>query len=126
LEQSVSDLENVTTAVHKMGGKEFLWNGVEIGHVHWDGDLDILFTKKIRDVLVENGIVQIHKWVPDSGWTTFAVNDEQALETAKNLLLLSYYQKRKRKSESDDERNFFMDKIATLPFDPSVLKAAQA
>lgn len=76
-----------------MEGREFLWNGNEIGHIHPDGDLDILFNKKIRDVLIKHHLVDIHKWVPDSGWTTFYVNREKDLERAKNLLTLSYLHK---------------------------------
>ncbi len=102
-----------------------MWEGKEIGHIHPDGDLDILFNKKIRDRLVENGLVEIHKWVPQSGWTTFHVSGEEHLEKAQILLLLSYLHKLKRKSEKGQDQRGFVEKISLLPMPISVIKAAK-
>lgn len=100
IENLLSAFDHVTIANHKMGGREFLLNGKEIGHIHWNGDLDILFTKNIRDSLIQQNLVQTHKWVPDSGWTTFKVTDESHIEKAIELLRLSYMFQLKRKNKT--------------------------
>ncbi len=81
-----------------MGGREFLWNGKEIGHIHYNGTLDILFNKKIRDELLKENLVQEHRWVPNSGWTTFYLNNESDLHKAEELIRLSLAFHLKRKS----------------------------
>jgi hypothetical protein len=81
-----------------MGGREFLLNGKEVGHVHYNGVLDILFNKKIRDELLKDNLVQEHKWIPNSGWTTFYSNDESDLSKAEELVRLSLAFHIKRKS----------------------------
>jgi hypothetical protein len=101
IEQSLLTWLSVSATEHNRGGREFKWKDKEIGHIHWNGDLDILFSKKIRDALLADKKVQIHKWVPDSGWTTLVVNDESDIASALQLLKLSYLQKTKKLDNQD-------------------------
>jgi hypothetical protein len=121
LEQIASNLPAVSTVPHNMGGREFVWQEKEIGHIHWNGDLDILFSKKIRDVLIAHQLVEVHKWVPDSGWTTFKVKNEKDLEQAFDLLQLSYCQKRKRVVKAEEEVLEINARLDALPFPKAVL-----
>jgi Family of unknown function (DUF5519) len=121
LEQVAANLPGVSTAPHNMGGREFVWQEKEIGHIHWNGDLDILFSKKIRDVLIAHQLVEVHKWVPDSGWTTFKVKNEKDLEHAFDLLQLSYCQKRKRVAKAEEEVLEINARLEKLPFPEVVL-----
>ena len=124
VEHSLSTtLEGVNTGLHERGGREFVWNTTEIGHIHWNGDLDILFTKNIRVALVQEGITQVHKWVPESGWTTFRIQNTGDTTMAENLLRLSYLHKRMRKSSSAEEQHLYSSQLSTLPFPPSVFAA---
>ncbi|MCU0427704.1 MAG: DUF5519 family protein [Candidatus Kapabacteria bacterium] len=116
-------LEGVNTGLHERGGREFVWNTTEIGHIHWNGDLDILFTKNIRVALVQAGITQIHKWVPESGWTTFQIQNIGDSAMAENLLRLSYLHKRFRKSSSSEEQHLYTTQLTALPFPASVFEA---
>ena len=95
-----------------MGGREFLLNGKEIGHIHYNGVLDILFNKKIKDELLKDNLVQEHRWVPNSGWATFYLNNESDLSKAEDLVRLSLAFHLKRKfpdsiaKEDIDKLNF--------------------
>lgn len=116
-------LEGVNTELHERGGREFVWNTTEIGHIHWNGDLDILFTKNIRVALVQAGITHVHKWVPESGWTTFRIQNTSDRTMAENLLRLSYLHKRIRKSSSAEEQHLYSSQLSALPFPASVFEA---
>ena len=76
LEDEVSAWPNVSVHPHRFGGKEFRFGKAEIGHVHRDGTLDIPFPRAVRDALLEEGQAEEHRWVPNSGWTTFRVRRE--------------------------------------------------
>lgn len=121
------DINNQTDVVpHERGGREFRWQTTEIGHIHWHGDLDILFNRKLRTALVEAGIVETHKWVPESGWTTFRLRQASGINTALSLLRLSYLHKRLRKSTTETERQEYASQLAQMPFPITVLTAAGA
>lgn len=126
IEKSLSELEHIHAAAHERGGREFVWNTTEIGHIHWNGDLDILLSKKARTALVKAGITQIHKWIPESGWTTFPVADATDIATATNLLRLSYFHKRLRKSTTPEEREYYSSQLSSLPFSSEILSTLGA
>lgn len=96
IEQEMLTLPKTSSSIHKMGGREFLFEKREIGHIHWDGDLDILFTKAIKEELFKKELVQEHKWVPNSGWTTFHINSKSDIPNALKLLHFAYLLKAKR------------------------------
>ena len=51
LEQSILTWENTSVKNHERGGREFLIGKRELGHIHWNGELDILFNRKIKNEL---------------------------------------------------------------------------
>ena len=61
-----------------------------MGHVHTSGIVDIPFPRAIRDSLLADGLAEEHRWVPNSGWITFHVRNEENLRHALWLLRLSY------------------------------------
>ena len=89
-EEEVASWPEVSVAPHRFGGTEFRFQRAEIGHVHFWGDVDIPFTRAIRDVLLTSGLVEPHRWVPDSGWITFHLRDSVDVERAIWLMRLSY------------------------------------
>ena len=44
----------------------------------------------MRDVLLEEGRVEEHHYVPESGWTTFRMNSEDDVDDGRWLLRVSY------------------------------------
>ena len=90
LEEEVSTWPNVSVHPHRFGGKEFRFAKGEIGHVHRGGTVDIPFPRAVRDALLEEGQVEEHRWVPNSGWATFEVRSEADVSHAVELMRISY------------------------------------
>ena len=90
LEQEVAAWPNVSVHPHRFGGREFRFGNAELGHVHVGGTVDIPFPRPVRDALLTEGLAEQHRWVPNSGWTTFHVRGQEGLEHALRLLRMSY------------------------------------
>ena len=91
LEQEVSIWPHVSVHPHRFGGgREFLFDKAEVGHVHTGGIVDIPFPRSVRDALLADGLADEHHWVPNSGWTAFHVRSEEDLKHAFWLMRLSY------------------------------------
>jgi hypothetical protein len=90
LEQHVSSWSEVSAHPHRFGGREFRFRAAEIGHVHTSGVVDIPFPRAVRDALLEEGLAEEHRWVPNSGWITYRVRGENDLQHALWLMRLSY------------------------------------
>ncbi len=103
LEAEVARWPHVSVAPHRFAAREFRFQKAEVGHVHFWGDVDIPFTRAIRDVLIADQLVQRHRWVPDSGWVTFHMKDEAGLDRAVWLMRLSYL-RYALKGEDDSHR----------------------
>jgi Family of unknown function (DUF5519) len=52
--------------------------------------VDIPFPRSIRNALLAEGLAEEHRWVPNSGWTTFQIRSEEDLLHARWLMRLSY------------------------------------
>lgn len=90
LSQEVSSWNRVTVHPHRFGGEEFRVGSAEIGHVHVGGIVDIPFPRTIRDVLLDEGFAEEHRWVPNSGWITFRMRRPDDWKHALWLLRISY------------------------------------
>lgn len=88
--QAVTSWEGVTVAPHRFGGVEYVIGTREIGHIHGDHLVDIPFPKKVRDEIVAAGRAQPHHILPDSGWVSFYLRQENDVEKALTLLHESY------------------------------------
>jgi len=81
---------NVSRHPHRFGGREFRFGKAEIGHIHIGGVLDIPFPRSVHDVLLRDGLAEEHRWVPDSGWITTNVRNDEELKHGIWLMELSY------------------------------------
>ena len=90
LEKEVAAWPGVTVHPHRFGGREFRFGKAEIGHLHAGGTLDIPFPRAVRDALIEDGEAEEHRWVPNSGWTTFRVRSRADVGHAIELMRMSY------------------------------------
>jgi hypothetical protein len=92
LEEEVSTWQHVSVHAHRFGGREFLFNQAEIGHVHIGGIIDIPFPRSVQNLLLAEGLAEEHHWVQNSGWITFQMRSEseEPLRHARWLMRLSY------------------------------------
>ena len=88
--EEVAAWPHVETNEHRFEGREFTLGPREVGHVHRWGIVDVPFTKRLRETLVEEGETEEHHVVPESGWTTRYVEDDEDVAQSIWLLRLSY------------------------------------
>lgn len=82
--------DGIESHLHRFGGTEFRIGKREIGHLHGDSLVDIPFPKKIRDEIVAAGEASPHHILPDTGWVSFYLEEEEDVEKAIALLRRSY------------------------------------
>jgi len=84
IEQEVGSWDGVSVARHRFGGVEFRLGRREIGHLHGARWADLPCTSRIREMLVETGRAQPHRFGV-RGWVSAELDDD-AIE----LFRLSY------------------------------------
>lgn len=78
---------------HRFGGVEFRVNGHEIGHLHGEGFpamADLPFPVRMRKELVGAGKARLHHVLPETGWVSYRIRDEQDVDGAIELFRLNY------------------------------------
>ena len=90
LEQEILSWPQVTRRPHQFLAHEFRFNNAEIGHLHAWGMLDIPYPRAVRDAPLEEELAEQHKFVPDSGWTTFHIHGAEDIPHARWLMRLSW------------------------------------
>jgi predicted DNA-binding protein (MmcQ/YjbR family) len=88
--QALISWEGVSSAPHRFGGVEYRLGTRELGHIHGDHLVDIPFTKKVRDEIVNAGLAQPHHILPETGWVSFYLREEDDVQKAIELLHRSY------------------------------------
>src|SRR6266702_6999544 len=116
LEDEVSTWPHVSVHSHRFGGGEFLFDKAEVGHVHTGGIVDIPFPHPVRDALLAEALAEEHHWVPNSGWITFHVRNEEDLKHALWLMRLSYL--RYALKTAADPRKLFEQESEELHLSP--------
>ena len=90
IEREVASWAGVTTHAHRFGGIEFRLGRRELGHLHGDELADLPFPRRIREMLVETGRAEIHRFRPVSGWVSKPIAGAQDVDDAIELFRLSY------------------------------------
>jgi hypothetical protein len=90
IETEVLSWGQTSISMHKFGGVQFNCCGREIGHIHSNGILDILFTRKIKQQLMEEGRISDHHAFAGSGWISFYITNKEDTTYAVNLLKIAY------------------------------------
>lgn len=88
--ETVRSWPGVAVEPQRFGGEEFTLDGREFGHVHGTHLVDIPFRKRIRDIVVAEGLSSTHHLFPDSGWVTKHVDSDADAERAVWLLRIAY------------------------------------
>jgi hypothetical protein len=79
----------VVEAPHRFGGVEFRLGRRELGHLHGDRLADLPFPVRVREELVREGRAVPHHVLPESGWVSFPIRDDD-VAGALALFRLSY------------------------------------
>jgi hypothetical protein len=90
IEEELVLWENVETSLHKYGGLQFDVNGKEIGHIHSNGLLDILFSIEIKNELISKRQAMEHHIFKGSGWISYWICGAEEKKWAIQLLKKSY------------------------------------
>jgi len=90
IEIEVLSWKGTTVGIHKYGGLQFNVHKKEIGHLHGNGLLDVVYSRKIKKMLIEEGRVSNHHLFENSGWISFHLVSAEDTVYAIKLLMLSY------------------------------------
>lgn len=93
IESVVSSWPGIEIASHRFGGREFTLAGQEVGHLHGDRQADLPLPKRVRDVVVREGLTSKHHLYPESGWVTKYLDSEDDVERAVWLFRVAYLYK---------------------------------
>lgn len=93
IEEEIRSWKDTTVTLHKYGGLQFNVHKKEIGHLHSNGLLDLLYSRKIKKMLIEEGRVSDHHIFKKSGWISFYIVSPEDKDYAIKLLMLSYSMK---------------------------------
>ena len=81
-----------------------------------NGVVDITIPRPVRDALVEEGQAEEHRWVPDSGWTTFEIRGQADVSHAMELMRISYL--RYALKTAPDARQFLKQESEAVHMSP--------
>lgn len=90
IRREVLSWPGVRAAAHRFGGVEFLLGRRELGHLHGDRLADLPFPVRVREELVREGKAQPHHYLPQSGWVSYPIRDEQDAAGVIALFRLAY------------------------------------
>jgi hypothetical protein len=90
IENEVLSWTRASVSTHKFGGVQFNFGTKEIGHIHGNGLLDILFNREMKAGLLAEGRVTNHHVFKSSGWISFLIRNEGDKLLAIELLKKSY------------------------------------
>jgi len=87
---TLTSWEGVSTTPHRFGGVEYRLGTRELGHIHGDQLVDIPFPRKVRDEIVKAGLAMPHHILPETGWISFYLREEEDVQKVIELLRRSY------------------------------------
>ena len=90
IEREVASWEGVTARPHRFGGIEFVYGKRDLGHLHGSRWADIRFHAGVGRMLVETGRAQQHHVLPESGWVSHQIRNEDDAADVVELFRLSY------------------------------------
>jgi hypothetical protein len=99
----VAGWPGVTVEPHRFGGIEFRLGKRELGHLHGDYLADLPFPVRVRQQLVAEGRALPHHVLPQSGWVSYPIRDEGAVDGAIALFRLAYERATARRGADRDD-----------------------
>lgn len=101
LQRAMREASGVTTTVHRFGGVGFNFNGVEVGHVHGNGLVDVLLGRADRERIVGAGKALPHHIFPRSGWVSFWLRNIGDVPNALDLFRLAIVRRQSANRTAD-------------------------
>lgn len=88
----ILQLPGVTETLHRLGGTEFLVNGVEFMHSHGPSWLDIRLSKEDQSSVLKAGQALRHRAEvhEQAGWVSLRIESSKDLTNAKKVVELAY------------------------------------
>jgi Family of unknown function (DUF5519) len=90
IEQDVTAWEGVAARPHRFGGTVFVLGGRELGHLHGSRWADIRFHRGVGEMLVETGRAQPHHVLPETGWVSHQIRNDDDVLAVIELFRLAY------------------------------------
>lgn len=91
LRKQILNLSGVTerpdSGIHE---DAFFLGGTMFMHIHGQGHCDIRLSKQEQERVLAEGKARPHRWAPEAGYVTFVVKEEEDLESAMDLIRMSY------------------------------------
>jgi hypothetical protein len=100
ISRTVLTWDGVSVQPHRFGGVEYVIGNREIGHIHGNQLVDLPFPKRVRDEIVAAGRAQPHHILPETGWVSVYLKQEEDVEKAIALLEENYKIAKKQKSNT--------------------------
>lgn len=93
IEAEVLSWKHTSVTAHKYGGIQFNNTTCELGHIHGNGLLDILLSRKQKTLWMKQYPVEDHHVFKNSGWVSFSIKTRTDRQTAIDLLKSVYLSK---------------------------------
>jgi hypothetical protein len=90
IEEEVLSWQDTSIHFHKYGGIQFDIAKKEIGHIHGNGLVDVLFSKEVKMQYLQTSRVQEHHVFKNSGWVSLWVRSGEDRQLAVEMLRRSY------------------------------------
>jgi hypothetical protein len=91
IENEVSKWPGAHISLHKFGGVQFNYQAYELGHIHGNGLLDMLFSREIKQGLMAGDTrIQHHHVFKSNGWISIYIKTAEDAAYAIELLKMAY------------------------------------
>lgn len=92
--------EGISTSYHRYGGIEFRVNGIEIGHIHGNGLVDLHLNKTLANYCIQRKLSEPHHVQQSSGWISYYISPKGNLDMLLQLSQIAYQLKAKCESKA--------------------------
>jgi hypothetical protein len=103
IERDVTAWEGVAARPHRFGGTVFVLGGRELGHLHGSRWADIRFHRGVGEMLVETGRAQPHHVLPETGWVSHQIRNDEDVTDVIELFRLAYERARVAENVRDPD-----------------------
>ncbi|MEO7215928.1 luciferase family protein [Mucilaginibacter sp.] len=91
IESEVCGWHNIRVSIHKYGGLQFNYASRQLGHIHGNGLLDMLFTREIKQQLMTvDERIKHHHVFKNNGWISFYIETEADAAYVIELFKMAY------------------------------------
>jgi hypothetical protein len=80
----------VTRSRHRLGGRQFNYRGIEMGHIHSNGVADIRLNAREHDDVLARGLAQPHHVAPQSTWVTYYIDARSDAQNVDGLFEIPF------------------------------------